>query len=417
MSWTAPQEPRDWARLGLFRGFALVAMTVAASGCVGPASIHLSRVHYNKSVHQTNDEELLLNLVRLRYSEGVTWMRVTGVNTQYEASALGESVSGTDQELHTRLLTGRLSFADRPTITFDPRRSSEFTRALITRLDPNTMQILDAAGWDPDRLYRVFVEQVNGVPNALGSGRPIPCDPPEFAEFRHASRLLSHLRESRHVVLRTEKVFEEAPSTVPLDRIDARELLEAQKSGYGVRPIKGDGLQLTLSRQRQVMLVDPVARQSQDWLEFARLVRIDPDQERYEYRVEASGQFLPNDPSQLLPEITISTRSILEAMYYLSHAICVPDDHVKNGIVAVTRYPDGTPFNWLQVTGDILRVEVSRLPPKCAAVKVKHRGHWFYIPRDDVASRTTLSLMQEVIRLQRLESGDNSPTLTLPVGR
>lgn len=417
MSRTAPQERAKPATLRLHRAFALLAWTAALGGCVGPASIHLSRVHYNKSVHQTNDEELLLNLVRLRYSDGVTWMRVTGVNTQYEASALGESLSGTDQELHTRLLTGRLSFADRPTITFDPRRSSEFTRALITRLDPNTLQILDAAGWDPDRLYRVFVEQANGVPNALGSGRPIPCDPPEFAEFRHVSRLLTDLRESRHVVLRTEKVYEEAPSTVPLEHIEARELLDAQKSGYGVRQIPGDGLQLMRSRQRQVMLVDPAMRRSEDWLGFAQLVRIDPDQERYEYRVEASGQFMPTDPSLLLPELTISTRSILEAMYYLSHAICVPDAHVKSGVAAVTRYPDGTPFDWRQVTGDILRVEVSRLPPKCAAVKVKHRGHWFYISRDDVSSRTTLSLMQEVIRLQKLESGDNSPTLTLPVGR
>ena len=56
-------------------------------GCFGPTAIRQTRDRYNEAIRQTNDEELLLNLVRLRYNEHPSFLPVTGLNSQFELSA------------------------------------------------------------------------------------------------------------------------------------------------------------------------------------------------------------------------------------------------------------------------------------------------------------------------------------------
>ena len=104
-------------------------------------------------------------------------------------------------------------------------------------------------------------------------------------------------------------------------------------------------------------------------------------------------------------------------MYFLSHAIAVPPEHVQCGLVTITRNPDGTAFDWNDVTGDLLRISVAKHQPKHAAVAVSYRGYWYYIDDADIASKTTLSLFRELTRLQKVGAAEGQPLLTLPVGR
>ena len=63
----------------------IVVLLVAASGCaqLGPDLIEAGRNDYNKVLAQTNDEELLLNLARLRYADNPMFMAVTSVRGLY----------------------------------------------------------------------------------------------------------------------------------------------------------------------------------------------------------------------------------------------------------------------------------------------------------------------------------------------
>jgi len=54
------------------------ALAVALAGCaqVGPRSISANRAAYNLAIQQTNDQELLLNLVRMRYRDTLYFTHV-----------------------------------------------------------------------------------------------------------------------------------------------------------------------------------------------------------------------------------------------------------------------------------------------------------------------------------------------------
>src|SRR4051794_101213 len=66
----AQRERKQPSRPGLAPRLAVVAAAcLATAGCLGPAAVRSSRLRYNESIRATNDEQLLLNLVRLRYAD------------------------------------------------------------------------------------------------------------------------------------------------------------------------------------------------------------------------------------------------------------------------------------------------------------------------------------------------------------
>ncbi|MEM9295340.1 MAG: hypothetical protein AAGA57_06015, partial [Planctomycetota bacterium] len=64
--------------------FWLGAAWLVASGCAvaGPASIREGRLEYNEAVQVTSDQELLLNIVRLRYRDTPTILQIANIATQ-----------------------------------------------------------------------------------------------------------------------------------------------------------------------------------------------------------------------------------------------------------------------------------------------------------------------------------------------
>jgi hypothetical protein len=130
---------------------------IGVAGCLGPASVRHTRSEYNDAVHTTGNEELLLNFVRLRYGEGVSFLPITSINAQFEFSAGVLGRGGVDRGGASNYGQGQLGFTDRPTLTFDPRRSPEVTKALLTRCDLDTFDLLEAAGWDLERMLRLLM--------------------------------------------------------------------------------------------------------------------------------------------------------------------------------------------------------------------------------------------------------------------
>ena len=66
------------------RTTALVAAVVLA-GCksVGPRTIQGARFNYNEAIAHSWNQQLLLNLVRLRYRDTPFFLEVNSVSTQY----------------------------------------------------------------------------------------------------------------------------------------------------------------------------------------------------------------------------------------------------------------------------------------------------------------------------------------------
>src|SRR5581483_9145973 len=173
-------------------------------------------------------------------------------------------------------------------------------------------------------------------------------------------------------------------------------------AGQGARPLgEGKGYALTQTKSERVLRIRREAVASPEVLELACLLRLRPGQESYEVEEVLEGQFPPEEADGQRTRVTLTMRSILEVMYLLSQAVAVPPEHVCSGVVTLTRNPDGSPFDWGLVLGDLFRVQVSKHKPKCAYLAVKYRGYWFFV-EDDAASKLTLNVFNDLFRLQRL---------------
>ena len=73
--------------------FPVVAiLALLASGCAfGPRALECSHRPYNDAVKQVTEEELLLNLIRLRYNDDFVHLDMSSVAAQYELDAAAEA--------------------------------------------------------------------------------------------------------------------------------------------------------------------------------------------------------------------------------------------------------------------------------------------------------------------------------------
>jgi hypothetical protein len=114
--------------------------------------------------------------------------------------------------------------------------------------------------------------------------------------------------------------------------------------------------------------------------------------------------------------IYLNLRSILQVMIFLSKGVCVPEEHVVDGVAPVTPGPDGRPYDWRRVTAGQFLIASQKHRPRDAEVAVPYRGYWFFIPRDDVNSRAVLSVLETLFSLQESDGKNVGPLLTLPLG-
>src|SRR5262245_54061011 len=77
---------------------------VVVSGCaIGPKALRGSRPEYNRVVQQTEKEELLLNIIRLRYGEHIKFLQVASIvsslNIAASLNATGTTYIGPPERL------------------------------------------------------------------------------------------------------------------------------------------------------------------------------------------------------------------------------------------------------------------------------------------------------------------------------
>ena len=114
-------------------------------------------------------------------------------------------------------------------------------------------------------------------------------------------------------------------------------------------------------------------------------------------------------------EIQIDFRSLAGIQFFLSHGVIVPEEHLEEGLVQITKNADGTEFNWSEITGELITIYSSKVEPVQDSAKVFYRSYWFYIKDSDITSKYTFMLLNQIESLQSGEIKESGPTLTLPV--
>ena len=404
-----------------------VLVTVILTGCssFGPSTLQKTRLQYNEVVKTTTEQQLLLNIVRLRYTDTPSSLAVSSIAAQFEVSknfgltpffvASGAEVAKSYAAVLPQL---GIAGADRPTFSLTPLDDQEFTRKLFTTLPLDGLIYLAKTTWPISTVFRLYLENLNWVSNAQTASGPTPKTPPVFQDFLRGVQALQVLQDRGQVVFSVEERHDAQSGSLPIQSVAGRDIVEAAKSGYEYRRAEtGNAWILYKKIQQPMLLVDPQAVDSVEMREVARAFKLRPGVTKFPITQETFSPFPSTYSSEGVIGIDVETRSLLQALYYVSHGVEIPVEHVTDRLATVTRDSSGQPFDWKLVMGDLFRVysiKSDEWPPN-AHVAVPYKGHWFYIDQTDQDTKSTFSLLLELSRLEVLGKAGSGPLLTLPL--
>lgn len=348
----------------------MLAATLTGCAAMGPGTISANRPAYNTAVQQTNDQELLLNLVRIRYRDTLYFTSVERIAASQEfgqslgASALAATTNNSFvippsapgpaiSNLLTRTFTlgpASITSYEKPTVFYAPLEGEKFVRQMMTPMNPDLLLLLIKSGWSLDRVFSVGVQEMNGLKNAPTATGTTPSREPEFHDFREAVKLLRALQREQ--------------------------LLEL------VKPAGAEGIELRFIRS---------AAQREETVQLKKLLGLSAKRERF--------QILSGSDNASPETIVLSTRPLLSALTYLSQGVDVPAADIKAGKVRQTVRNSGETFDWQELLEGVFHVQVSDNRPEDASVVVPYRGSYFYIADNDLESKSTFVLLTQLMAL------------------
>jgi hypothetical protein len=405
----------------------LLALWGFATGCaLGPRAMESGRLRYNEAVKTTTEQQLLLNIVRLRYGDSPSSLSISTIADQRELSAnlaatpffasAGAGPWGTYRG--AVLPQAMLAGAERPTFSYTPNNDQEFARRLFTPLSIEGMAYLVRTTWPISTVFRLGLENLNWVENAETASGPTPVQPPVYAEFRAGIDALQRLQDRGLIDIVHEEQERRRTDALPADSASATAAVDAVRAGYEYRTDERGRWSVIEKQRIPVLRIGPTPPDDPDVMEFCQSFRLDPALRRYELTTEKLDPFLEGAPSTGVDVLDLETRSLLQILFFAAHAVEIPPEHVACGLVRTTSGGPGGDFDWQEVLGGLLRIEsaAGRHPPACAHVAVQYQGSWFFIDERDHDSKATFALLMELSQLELGSGQANTPLLTIPLG-
>lgn len=361
------------AKRGSFTLSAILACTLALFGCrssMGPGTIASARFDYNDAIVRSFDSQMLLNLVRLRYQDSIFFLDLSSVVASYHRDVSGSlsPAYGVDPKSLSFGAGAGVGWGEAPTISYTPLQGEDFAKRLLAPIQPSAILLLSRSGWGLERLLLCMVQQMNELPNGTAIGGVAPLQVLHFEKFRRVASLMRALQEHGHIQLTT------------LAEPEGRVVLTAG-------PIPMDAQAIAAAEEAIKLLA---------------ITRNGP--------LEVEPATFPRDPAQLV----VTGRSFLGMMSFLAQHVDVPAEHVREGVVRITKGPDNKPFHWHELSHGLFRVRSSRSKPRSAYVQVFYRDHWFWIDDADLEAKGTYTLLVQVYSMQAASEQMQAPVLTIP---
>ena len=349
------------------------AAAILLGGCqttkVGPRALRSSQGAYSQAIAINADEQLLKNIVALRYRDNPIFLDVGDIS---QTNKIGGSLGISDIPLnHLSNTTGTLkpSFNGdiSATIKYGQLKGKEFVQKLLEPIQLGIVWSMLESGWRPERVLNLCVERVNNLFNAQTAGGPTPRLAPAYKNYYRWTELFTRLYRG-HIIS-----FGEKPETNFSD--------------------------LYMNIKEDSVLTREIS-------EFKALAGLKKDEQWFKIK----DNFVDMSSTKL----TIRCRTLLSMFFFLSQGVDVPQADKNNGLVTTTKNLDGTVFDWSPISNRLLNIHFSegKAYPKDAYVACRYRGKWFYVKDNDSESKSTFLLMSQIFTLQSAAKyKSTSPTL------
>ncbi|MFO1065429.1 MAG: hypothetical protein U0892_16305 [Pirellulales bacterium] len=212
--------------------FCFLTLLFAAGCSFGPRAVTSGRLPYNEAVKTTSEQQLLLNIVRLRYTDPPSSLALSSIADQRELAAnLGltpfftSAGAGDVGSYRGSVLPGlQIAGASRPTLSYTPMDDQEFTRRLFTPITLDGTAYLSKTTWPISTVFRLYLENLNWVSNAETASGPTPCEAPEHGEFQAGIFALQRLQDRKLIAIFNESV-EKVIAQGTMYRVSGRRVL------------------------------------------------------------------------------------------------------------------------------------------------------------------------------------------------
>lgn len=350
----------------------------ACVGCNIPAKTALEgpggRHAYNIEVQKTNAEEMLLNLVRLRYFDSPFFLQVSSVTSQYtwkNAASISAPIPGFN-EANPGSLQGATEWQTQPTVQYTPLDGKEFSDQLMQPVDIKIIQQLIYSGWDIDRVFLLAIQSFNEYHNLTKEGS-VRKELYKYEKFNEILKCLQNLQ------------------------FDEKLQIGIKQTKYQDNTIQS--LQIAFPKN------------DENSEKIANILNI-TELSDSKYLISAIEGFDEKG------DIGILTRSLLSCMYYLSQSVLVPKEDIQAGKAAKISQSEYAEEEVERIFKDLLTIYCCKSKPDNCYVCVKYRNNWFYVKDTDIHSKKTFALLLELFNLQsgRKQEQNFGPVLTLPIG-
>jgi len=347
----------------------LVGATFLLSACAGfgPTTISRDRFDYTAAISDSWKHQMLFNMVKIRYGDAPVFMDVTSVISQYQIAGqinLAATINSNPWS-NSEVLGAQGQYVDRPTISFTPILGDKFARSLMAPIPPPAILSLLQAGYPADLVFRMLVQEINGIRNRFGGEARARSADPEFY------LLLEKLR----------KIQSDGAVGMRVKRKDKEEA--ALLVFRGKRDPAMEALSLDV---RKLLGVDPQASE-----------------------INVVYGTVPRDDK----EIALQTRSLLEVLIDLSADIEVPAAHVEERRVSPTHVEQTDTVGKIP---PLIRIQSSKEKPGDAFVSIPYRNSYFWIDDRDMRSKKIFSFLMFVFTLVETGEKGAAPIVTIPTG-
>jgi hypothetical protein len=327
----------------------------------------MGRADYNEAINKTEDEQMLLSVVKGRYGETFSLLAVSGVtaNVRFSTNAGVQAGFGPDDSFAGNLVpfSAGLAYEENPTISYVPVQGEEYLRQLMSPVPLDLLVLFVRSGTYSATYINLIANRINGMRN------------PDFLDAEPDPRF------QRFCELNLE-----------LYQAGVLDWVASSKKDVGYA----------------VLITGYAPDYSKKVREYLNLLGLPMPAD------ESKDIVLPiylAVEGMALSGVAISTRSTFDLIQILRAAVEVPQEHASAGVAF--SYPE------MGSAGRNIRIHASKDQPERAAVAVKYRGYWFYVDETDVHTKLFYIMVRALWSVSIAAAADQKaqPVLTIPVSR